>query len=51
MMELFTILMDLALGGMAYRLARGLETTVKQQAAILSALADRVTKLEEKSDA
>lgn len=57
MMEVLTIVMDLALGGMAYRLARSLDTTVKalaerseQQAEILKSLADRVTRLEGKSD-
>lgn len=46
MMEIFTIVMDLALGGMAYRLARSLETTVKQQTEILQALTSRVDRLE-----
>lgn len=43
---IMTIVMDLALGGMAYRLARSLERTQNQQTQILAELSRRVEKLE-----
>ncbi len=45
---IMTILMDLALGGMAYKLARSLERTQTQQTAILQELTRRVENLEKK---
>ncbi len=43
---LVTLLMDIALGGMAFRLARSLEKTQIQQTAILLELSKRVEVLE-----
>lgn len=43
---IMTIVMDLALGGMAYRLARSLERTQLQQTQILAELTRRVERLE-----
>lgn len=43
---IMTVVMDLALGGMAYRLARSLERTQLQQTQILAELTRRVEKLE-----
>lgn len=43
-----TILMDFALGGMAFRLARSLEKTQVIQTAILTELSARVDKLEKR---
>lgn len=45
---LIPIIMDLALGGIAYRLARSLERTVTLQSAILVELTKRVDILEKK---
>ena len=43
-----TILMDIALGGMAFKLARSLERTQIQQTAILLELTRRVESLEKR---
>ena len=43
-----TILLDVALGGMAYKLAKSLERTQVQQTAILTELSRRVELLERK---
>lgn len=45
---LLTIIMDIALGSMAYKLAKSLERTQIQQTAILQELTRRVERLEEK---
>lgn len=45
---IMTVLMDLALGGMAFRLARSLEKTQIIQTAILTELSRRVDVLEKK---
>lgn len=48
LMPVLTIIMDIALGGMAFKLARSLERTQVQQTEILKELTRRVERLEEK---
>lgn len=49
LLGLVTVIVDLALGGMAWRLARSLERTQIQQTQILAELSRRVDRLETKA--